>query len=373
MKTILFVSGTRADYGKIRPLIDALGTTHEFRVHVAVTGMHMLEEYGLTRLEVERNTNCSVDSFNNFDPESLVKSFQITLGGIDGITKKVRPDLMIIHGDRMEALAGACVGMMNQILIAHIEGGEISGTLDETMRHSITKMANIHFVANEIAAKRVLQLGENPETIFNIGSPEADLILSNELPNIHEVIKYYEIPFSNFGIVIFHPASKSAEEVRDNAQILVTAIEKSSCNFLIVLPNNDLHSDIIRDSYQPLRDLERVKFIPSMRFEFYLSALKHADFIMGNSSSGVREAPLVGTPSLDLGERQLNRSSAKSITHSEFGIENIRNFIRTAHRSEATSEKHFGDGKASKRFLEILQGHDFWTLPTSKQFNDLGK
>jgi UDP-N-acetylglucosamine 2-epimerase (hydrolysing) len=273
----------------------------------------------------------------------------------------------------MEALAGACVGMMNQILTAHIEGGEISGTLDETMRHSITKMANIHFVANDAAAKRVLQLGENPGTIFTIGSPEADLILSNELPSIYEVIDHYDIPFPTFGIVIFHPASKIPEEVRESAQILVAAIEKSIHNFLIILPNNDLHSDIIRSCYQTLRNLERVKFIPSMRFEFYLSALKHADFILGNSSSGVREAPLVGTPSLDLGERQLNRSSARSITHSEFDLEEIQNFIQNAKKNEAKPEMHFGDGKASKKFLEVLQADDFWNSKTTKQFNDLNK
>lgn len=369
MKRILFVSGTRADYGKIKPLIRALAESRKFEIHVAVTGMHMLPEYGLTRIEVERNKYCRVHSFvNTFDAQDLARSFSVTVLEISNLLKELTPSLIVVHGDRMEALAGAAAGLFNHILIGHIEGGEVSGTLDETMRHAITKLSNFHFVSNEEASKRVLQMGERQENIFIIGSPEVDTMLSEDLPSWQTVKEHYGIPFDDFGFVIFHPDSSKKEQVKIHASFLVDNIRSRNENFIIILPNNDTWAADILDSYQTLPKLGNFIFLPSMRFEYYLTALRKSKFIIGNSSSGVREAPIFAVPTLDLGSRQENRNNAKSIIQSNFRKDDVEMFFTEHINQEFTPLMRFGRGDSASNFLSVLSSSSLLDSPTDKSF-----
>jgi UDP-N-acetylglucosamine 2-epimerase (hydrolysing) len=372
MRRVLFVSGTRADYGKIKPLIGVLAGSGAFEVHVAVTGMHMLPEYGLTRIEVERNESCEVHSFvNTSDAQDLAKSFSVTVLELSKLVRKIKPNLIVVHGDRMEALAGATAGMFNHILIGHIEGGEVSGTLDETMRHAITKLSNFHFVSNEEASKRVLQMGEKQESIYVVGSPEVDTMLSKDLPSWDVVKEHYKIPFDEFGFVIFHPDSSDKEEVKSHAGFLVENIRTRSENFIVILPNNDNWAAEILESYKGIRELGNFFFLPSMRFEYYLSALKKSKFIIGNSSSGVREAPIFAVPSLDLGSRQENRNNSESILQSNFESRLVDYFFNQFIGQTFNSIMKFGSGDSASKFLSILANSDLLKSPTDKSFVSL--
>jgi len=190
MKKIAFLTGTRADFGKIKSLLQILEQHPNYEVFIFVTGMHLMELYGLTKLEVERCGFKNVHTFSNHTSETTMDlTLAKTVNGFSGYIKEIEPDLIVVHGDRVEALAGALVGSLNNILVAHIEGGEVSGTIDELIRHATSKMSQVHFVSNTVAEKRLLQMGELPESIFVIGSPDVDIMFSESLPLLAEVKK----------------------------------------------------------------------------------------------------------------------------------------------------------------------------------------
>ena len=177
MKRIVFLSGTRADFGKLKSLIKIVDEHPGYEAHIFVTGMHLLKTYGYTLIEVERAGFSNIHTFSNHTSEtSMDLTLAKTVEGFSAYVKQVEPDLIVIHGDRVEALAGAVVGSLNNILVAHIEGGEVSGTIDELIRHSTSKMSHIHFVSNEDAGRRLQQMGELEESIYVIGSPDIDLM-----------------------------------------------------------------------------------------------------------------------------------------------------------------------------------------------------
>ena len=233
-RKIVFLTGTRADFGKIKSLIISLENEADFEVHVFVTGMHLQKEYGYTLIEIERCNFKNVHTFENHTHETTMDlTLAKTIEGISSYCKKVNPDLIVVHGDRVETLAGAIVGALNNILVAHIEGGELSGTVDELIRHSVSKLSHIHFVSNEEAAKRLRQMGELEESIFKIGSPDIDIMFSGNLPSIEEVKNYYEIPFQDFAIVMFHPVTTEAEEMNNYAKNLVDSLKSDTNNYII--------------------------------------------------------------------------------------------------------------------------------------------
>ncbi|HTZ10879.1 MAG TPA: UDP-N-acetylglucosamine 2-epimerase, partial [Candidatus Margulisiibacteriota bacterium] len=290
-KRILFLTGTRADFGKLKPLMLAVENSSNFECLVFVTGMHLLSKYGLTVEEVQNAKFKNIYTYvNQMHGEPMELILANTINGLSRYVHEYRPDLIVVHGDRVEALAGAIIGALSNILVAHIEGGEISGTVDEIMRHAVSKLSHVHFVANEVSANRLIQLGEARESIYIIGSPEIDIMLSNKLPKIKKVKQRYGISFARYGIVLFHPVTTEVVQQRKYAQELVAALISSKQNFVVIYPNNDLGSDEIFDAYGALKDRPGFKILPSMRFEYFLSLLKHTRIIVGNSSVGMREA-----------------------------------------------------------------------------------
>lgn len=217
-RSLLFVTGTRADFGKIEPLAVAARDAG-YRVGFFVTGMHMLDRYGATKNEVKRLQGVGVHEFINQrigDPQDLILAKTI-LGFSDWVYEH-KPDLVLVHGDRVEALAVSLVCATNYIRCAHIEGGEVSGTIDEIYRHCNTKLGTYHFVSSESAKARVVALGENPSVVFNIGSPELDFHQGDSGVRLAEVLAHYEIPFSDYGIVTFHPVTSEVSTIGDQAE-----------------------------------------------------------------------------------------------------------------------------------------------------------
>jgi UDP-N-acetylglucosamine 2-epimerase (hydrolysing) len=294
---IVFVSGTRADYGKLKPLMQAAMAVH--KVEVFVTGMHLSELHGSTWTEIKNDGFHTVRMPNNMDTHEL--ALASTIQDFSTYLHFARPDLIVVHGDRGEALAAAIVGAFTNTIVCHIEGGEVSGTVDEHLRHAISKLSHIHCVTNEAAKQRLLQMGEID--VHVIGSPDVDLLLSDSLPSLSEVKSRYQIPFDQYGILIYHPVT--TEDFRYEIKRLVDSIVMSNLNYVVIYPNNDSGYELILQEYHRLGD-KCVKY-SSMRFEYFLTLLKHADLIVGNSSCGIMEAPYYGVPAINVGSRQEGR------------------------------------------------------------------
>lgn len=372
-KRILFLTGTRADYSKLRPLIKELMSVPEIEPGIFVTGMHMLAEYGSTHLEIEGLSDWDYRFINQTDLDPPHAIFSKTLSGFGDFVREERPDLIVIHGDRIEAFAGALVGVMSNILVAHVEGGELSGTIDDSYRHAISKLAHIHFVSNQDARSRLLQLGEVTESVHVIGSPELDLLHSSELPSLDEVKNRYDIPFFEYGIVIFHPVATEPDQTHHQAQSIVKAMVESGRNFVVIESNNDLGSKDLRIAFKGLEGNNAIRTLPSMRFEYFLVLLKNAQFIMGNSSSGVREAPHYGVPAINIGSRQSGRVISRLVVDSGFSKMDILTSMVKAMAMPRNAESNFGTGNSAKLFGEIISSGRVWQSSIQKTFQNIGR
>lgn len=373
MKKILFLTGTRADFGKIKSLISILDNHQEFEVFVFVTGMHLQNEYGYTLIEIERCHFKNVHAFENHTHETTMDlTLAKTIEGFSSYCKTVEPDLIVIHGDRVETLAGAIVSSLNNILVAHIEGGELSGTVDELIRHSVTKLSHIHFVSNHEAAKRLTQMGEMKSSIFTIGSPDIDIMSSDDLPTLEIVKDYYQIDFDKYAIVMFHPVTTEDKQMKHYADDFVASLLAVEENFVVIYPNNDLGSAYIIEAYQKLKDNPKFRIFPSLRFEYFLVLLKMAKFIIGNSSAGIREAPYYGIPIINIGTRQQNRTLNADIINVDYQKENILNaLLSISEHKQRLSENDFGKGNSAELFLNSLLSTKIWEIGHQKQFKNI--
>jgi len=374
MKKILFITGTRADYGKIKSLIKRVDNSPLFEAFVYVSGMHLLEILGNTYKEVlkdgYKNIQIAFDQAN-----TKIASYDLgnTICSLTGYVRKICPDMIVIHGDRIDALAGAVVGALNNIRVAHIEGGELSGTIDESIRHAISKFAHLHFVSNEDAKKRLIQLGESIDNIFTIGSPDIDLMLSSNLPSITDAKSRYEIPFDKYGILMYHPVTTEFNLIGENIKNVINAVIESKKNYIVIYPNNDLGYEIILEEYKRLNSETKFKIYPSLRFEHFLTLLKNSDFIMGNSSAGIREASIYGIPAIDIGNRQngrYNTATSPNIQHCPDDFFEISEAIRNVEKYRIPS-RVFGNGNSTELFYKILCDGKIWDTKLQKQFHEL--
>ncbi|MEL6812513.1 MAG: UDP-N-acetylglucosamine 2-epimerase [Bacteroidota bacterium] len=374
MKKITFLTGTRADFGKIKSLLQKLEDHPHYEVYIFVTGMHMMELYGYTLLEVERCGFTNIHTFCNHTSETTMDlTLAKTINGFSEYIKTIKPDLIVVHGDRVEALAGALVGSLNNILVAHIEGGEVSGTIDELIRHSTSKMSHIHFVSNKLAEQRLLQMGELPESIFTIGSPDVDIMFSDQLPSLEEAKKNYDIQFEKYAIAMFHPVTTEVSQMAQYAENFVQALAKSDKNYIVIYPNNDLGSSEILTAYKKLHNKARFRVFPSVRFEYFLVLLKNAELIIGNSSAGIREAPYYGVPTINIGTRQENRAVHNHILNTTYNAQEILSAIESEPEKVDIDKLAYGSGNSSQLFLNCLNLEAMWQLNHQKQFNDFNE
>ena len=372
-KIILFVTGTRADFGKLKPLIARVAAEEEaFYYRIFATGMHMLSKYGSTVVEVASSFQNIFPYLNQnpFGSSGMDLALANTIQGLGHYVREFPTDLIVVHGDRIEALAGAIVGALQNVLVAHIEGGEVSGTVDELLRHSISKLSHLHFVANQEARDRLVQMGEQPDTVFVIGSPDIDVMLSTSLPSLDEVKAHYEIAFDDYYIFMYHPVTTELAGLEERAHSMWEALLASNRNFVVIHPNNDSGSEILRREMSQQSGNPRFRCLPSMRFESFLTLLKHSQAIIGNSSAGIREAPVYGVPTINVGTRQLNRFTYASILSVPDDPTAILNALRNTPGRFAPSS-YFGDGKSAERFMDSLRKDALWRTLKQKQFRDL--
>lgn len=368
---IAFLTGTRADFGKLKSLMEILVKSENFDVHIFATGMHMDKKYGYTVREIEKSGYHNIYKYINHNNGcSMDIMLSRTIEGFANYVRLIEPDLIVVHGDRIEALAGATVGALNNIKVAHIEGGELSGTVDELIRHAVSKLSHTHFVANEEAKKRLQQMGELKENVYVIGSPDMDVMLSANLPAWKDVALNYEIPFADFAISMFHPVTTEIDKMDIYAEDYISALEESNLNYVVIYPNNDKGSDFILNKIIRLQDNPKFRIFPSVRFEAFLVMMKHARFITGNSSAGIREAPYYGIPTVNVGTRQNGRTNNPDIINTCYCKQNILEGLNKAVNHKTQKRSLFGAGKSDLKFLEILSSNSFWNIPSQKLFAD---
>lgn len=375
MKKIVFLSGTRADWGKIKALVQKVKESKKLEYKIFACGMHLLELYGKTFIEIYKD---------GFDEVFLAKPYKHqekmdlalaeSIGQFSNFIRGYQPDMIVVHGDRLEALAGAVVGAFNNILVAHIEGGEVSGTIDESIRHAVSKLSHLHFVANDQAKRRLIQLGEKEKDVFVIGSPDVDLMFGN-LPSMQEVQEhYYQIkPFAGkYAIFIYHPVTTEEKDLQKHIASTLKALKKSKHNYIVIYPNNDLGSKTILKAYKSLEGDPCFAIFKSLKFEAFLTLLKHAEFIIGNSSSGIREAPIYAVPCINLGSRQEGRyQESEGIVSARENEREILDAIKKVENLKLSSQQEFGNGQSAKKFIEILEEGEIWKKKLQKKFIDL--
>ena len=339
MKKVCVITGTRAEYGLLKPLIHKIKKDNELKLQLVVTGMHMSSEFGLTYREIEQDgfeiTERNEMLLSSDTSNGITKSIGLGIIGFADIFTRIMPNIVVILGDRYESLAAAIAAMIHRIPIAHIHGGELTlGVLDDAIRHSITKMSTLHFVSTEEYKKRIIQLGEEPERVFYVGALGVENIKTQKLMSKEELSK--DIGFSlemPYVLVTFHPATLENNTSCEQFENLLAALDRfRQYRIIFTKANADVDGRIINlkiDKF--IKDnINRAVAFTSLGMTRYLSALRYCEMIIGNSSSGIIEAPSFNVLTVNKGERQLGRVRATSIIDCGNSIDEISKAIKMA-------------------------------------------
>jgi UDP-N-acetylglucosamine 2-epimerase (hydrolysing) len=379
-KKIIFFTASRADYGKLKPII-SLFRKNKISLKIIVTGSHLQKEYGYTIKHIIKDFGKkNILSFKNQsfgDPSHII--FEKTVIGLNKIMNKIKSEFFFIHGDRMEILAAASVITFRRIKIIHIEGGEISGSVDEMIRHSVSKLSHIHFVTNNNAKKVLINSGESKKYIFVTGSPDIDYIKKNSRPIIEEVKKRYLINFKSYAISFLHPVTTLSKKTNDNiSKIYFKSLNEISnkINIIHFLPNNDDNADLIlKNMKKYLKNKDNIKIIPSMRFEHYLTLLEKSEFIIGNSSSAIMEAPYFYVKAINIGNRQDNRYGLNKCLNINFSktkiIKSVEDVLKNKKNNFKKKIHIFGNGDSSKKILKIFRSKVLHKQKIQKNYKNL--
>ena len=385
MKKICVLTATRAEYGLLKPLILKLKNLTEFETSIVVTGAHLSPEFGLTYLEIERDgidVDKKIEILLSADtPSAISKSMGLAMISFADYFAETEPDLLVILGDRYESLAVGAVAMNQNIPIAHLHGGEATeGAVDEAYRHALTKMSHLHFTSTERYKERVIQLGEEPSRVFNVGALGVENIMSLDLMDKKALGHSIDRPLDRpYAVVTYHPVTldPTASE-HQMKQVLDALSEHKELDYIITKGNSDAHGRIINkmiDDYALEND--NVSVFTSLGVLRYLSAVKHSALVIGNSSSGIIEVPSFGIPTVNIGDRQKGRIQAESILNCPANRMDISNAI-TQVQSEsfralaASAVNPYGKTGTSQRICdELVRCLNSDTIDLKKKFYDI--
>ena len=336
-RKICVVTGTRADYGSLYWLMKEIKAEKKLELQVIATGMHLSHEFGSTYKEIERDgfkINKKIEMIVSADtPSSIVKSTGLGMIGFGDALRDLKPDILVLLGDRYEILAAGYSATISRIPIAHFHGGESTlGAFDESIRHSITKMSHFHFVSHKNYKKRIIQLGENYKNIYLVGGLGVEYIKRTKLLNKKSLEKEINFKFSKKNLLItFHPVTLEKNTSQKQFKNLLDALDKlENTNLIFTMPNSDTEGRIIQKliiSYVK-RNSSKSTFFTSMGQKRYLSCFKYVDAVVGNSSSGILEAPSFKIATVNIGDRQKNRIQSKTVINCGPEKEKILKSIR---------------------------------------------
>ena len=322
-KKICVITGSRADYGILYPLLKAINKEHKLKLEIICTNMHLSKKYGYTYREIIKDgflISKKIPLTMNNSIHGQAVSTSTLIKHLSSTLDKLKPNLIVLLGDRFEIFASAYVAMIKGIPIAHLHGGELSlGVIDERMRHAVTKMSDFHFTSTYEYKKRLLQMGEMSKNIFNVGSLSVERIKNMKLLNKDNFEKKINFKLGHRSILFtYHPTEISIKNEKRNIKKIFDALEKiKNCNFIFTLSNSDPLSDCITKKIIKFKNLNKnkSKIYKSMSQTLYYSAMKNCTLVMGNSSSAIIEAPSVNSNILNIGDRQEGRIQSKSITN----------------------------------------------------------
>lgn len=385
MKKICVITGTRAEYGLLKPLIRKIKENEELQLQLIITGMHLSPEFGLTYKEIEEDgfvIDEKVEMLLSSDtPVGISKSMGLVMIGFADVFERLKPDMIVVLGDRYEIFAAASAASVARIPIAHLHGGETTeGAFDEAFRHSITKMSYLHFTSTEEYRKRVIQLGESPDRVFNVGAIGIESIKELKLLGKKELEKSINFEFGKKTVLVtFHPVTLENSTSKDQFQDLINALDKFN-NFKIIFTkaNSDTDGRIINtmiDKYVENNKDKAIAFA-SMGQLKYLSAMKYVDLVIGNSSSGIIEVPSFKVPTINIGDRQKGRVQAETIINCEPLESEIHKAIELGLSSDFKNKikktvNPYGDGNVSQKILHAINQYLNSNIELKKSFYDL--
>lgn len=386
MKTIAILTATRAEYGLLKPIIDALNKTDDFDVSVVVTGAHLSPEFGLTYKDIENDgikISKKIEILLSADtPSAISKSMGLAMIGFADYFAESRPDALMVLGDRYETLAVCCAAMNARIPIIHLYGGETTeGAVDEAVRHAITKMSYLHFTSTEEYRKRVIQLGEAPERVFAVGGTGTENALKTQLLSKNELEKSLDFHLDrDYAVVTFHPVTLEKNTAKIQFGELLKALSKhSEMKYIITKTGADANGRIINKMIDEFANTNgNVCAVSSLGLRRYLSALKYCKMVIGNSSSGLLEAPSFKIPTVNIGDRQRGRIRAESVIDCAPVCEEICQAIDTANSADFIElarrvKNPYGDGDTSEKIVRILKDKimNFTPDKLKKKFYDI--
>ena len=367
-KTICLVTGTRAEYGLLRPIIKQVIASNSFVLKVVATGMHLSIDFGLTYQEIEADgisIDTKIDVLQNDDSnKAMSKAIGIGVRSFAEYFEKNQPDMVVVLGDRFEIFAAATAAAVACIPIAHLHGGETTeGAVDEFFRHSITKMSYLHFTSTEQYRQRIINMGETPDRVFNVGATGVENILSMPLMAKDELARSIDFDLNSpYALVTFHPVTLERNTAIKQIEELLSALDETNgLNYIFTKANADANGRGINkkiDTYCENRG-NAIAFT-SMGVLRYLSAMKYCEMVIGNSSSGILETPSFNKPTINIGDRQKGRICAKSVISCEPDKHSIINGIDKARSQQFLDEianqvSPYGDGETSEKIVTVIK------------------
>ena len=383
MRKICVITGTRAEFGLLRPLITLIAKDEELQLQLIATGMHLSPEFGYTLDEiitagfvVDKKVECLLSSDTSV---GVSKTIALAISGFADAFEVLQPDLVVVLGDRTEILGAVIAAGMANIPIAHLHGGETTeGAYDEAIRHSITKFSHLHFTSTEAYRKRVIQLGEQPEMVFNVGAIGLDAVKKLKLLNKEEFENSIGFKLKKRNVLItYHPVTLEKEApIQTFENILQALDELSETGLIFTHANSDKNGRVINKMITEYVDIHKEKAVvfKSLGQLRYLSALQFVDFVIGNSSSGILEVPAFYIPTINIGDRQKGRIYNESVINSNNSLEDIEKSITFAldkqfRKTIQQQEMLYGNGTAAEKILKVIKEHP--VIPLKKSFYDI--
>ncbi|WP_300172985.1 UDP-N-acetylglucosamine 2-epimerase [uncultured Aliivibrio sp.] len=385
MRKIAIFTGTRAEYGLLYWIIKGIAESEQVELQLYVGGMHLSPEFGKTVQQIE-NDGFPIAERLEFLLSSdtavgITKSMGLALISAADAFERTKPDLLVVLGDRFESMAICQAAMVAQIPIAHIHGGETTeGLIDEAVRHSITKMSHLHFTATEEYRQRVIQLGEQPDKVYNVGAPGIDSIKRLNLLSLNALSDSidFDIVSSPYMVVTYHPVTLSKDGAVTALKNLLSSLrDYPKHKFIITYPNADTHGRVLIELLDEFKKEfpDRVLLVQSLGQLRYLSALQYCDLVIGNSSSGLIEVPTFKVPTVNIGNRQKGRIAGDTVIHCKGDENSILSSIQLALSAEFKQQcdltnNPYGSGEASDRILDVILNVELENL-IYKKFYDI--
>lgn len=364
-RKIAVITGTRADYGIYYYVLKAIQKHPELELALIACGMHLCPEFGMTINEIKKDGFEIEDSFETIlasdTGSAMAKSIGISIMYMTKSFERIKPDILLILGDRGEMLAAAISAIHMNIPVAHIHGGEVTGTVDESVRHAITKLCHIHFPATEDSKNRIIKLGEKEENIFVCGAPGLDYIKNASYLSRQEILDRFNLKDEKILLMTQHPVTSERDKVAEQIKETMEAIAELKCQTIITYPNSDNGGrEIIKCIEEYAKEYKFIKLFKNLSQTEYLSILNTVDVMIGNSSSGIIEAASFKLPVVNIGTRQEGRLRACNVLDVGYNKEEIINAVNKSLYDESFKNElmkctnPYGDGNASGKIAQIL-------------------